>query len=168
VLNAKCTRYNFVVSACSVDYDDRLSGTMPATKFEATTTLNYLMGGSVAGERVALMHSTAHSAVVTSAVGMDHLANRIFTMLVFLVIFAGTPLIIIVKLATGRLGADTVAVAPAAAPDPQAIDAEIARQVAARAQQGAPSTRISSTLAPPASAGTAAPAGTFGRRTSFR
>lgn len=168
VLSAKCTRYNLIVSVCSVEYDDRLSSTAPATKFEAIHTLNYLMGGSVAGEQVALMCSTAHPNVVTSAVGMNHLANRIFTLLLLLAIFFGTPLIIAFKLATGRMSVGGGVPAPAAAPgNSHAIDAEIARQLAARGQQPAPSIRPSSTLAPPASAGPG-PAGTFGRRTLMR
>jgi hypothetical protein len=165
VLSAKCTRWNFIVSDCSVEYGDRLPARVPATKFEAIHTLNFLMFGSFAGEPVTLMGSTTHPDVVTSAIGINHLANRSGTLLLLLLIFAGTPLIIVVKLATGRLAIDGTPV-PAAAPgESHAIDSEIARQLASRTQQVAPSTRISSTLAPPASAG---PGGTFGRRTSLR
>jgi len=166
VLSAKCTRWNFIVSDCSVEYDELQPARAPVTKFEAIHTLNFLMFGSAAGEQVTLMRSSTHPDVVTSAIGMNHLANRSVTLLLLVLIFAGTPLIMVVKLATGRMSIDGT---PAAAPgDSRTIDAEIARQLAALGPQpAARSMRTSSTLAPPASAGPR-PGGTFGRRNSFR
>src|ERR1700687_988624 len=68
VLSAKCTRWNLIVSDCSVEYDERVPARVPVTKLEAIHTLNFLMFGSAAGEQVVLMRPAAHPDVVTTAV----------------------------------------------------------------------------------------------------
>lgn len=75
---AKCSRYVFIVSQCSV----RFSWQDGAT--EQTASGNFLVGlRSMDGVRVIPVRSTADPSVVTSAVALDHLSNRIWT-LVFL------------------------------------------------------------------------------------
>jgi hypothetical protein len=75
---AKCSRYVFIVSQCSVRFSWRDGAT------EQTASGNFLVGlRSMDGVRVIPVRSTADPSVVTSAVALDHLSNRIWT-LVFL------------------------------------------------------------------------------------
>jgi hypothetical protein len=79
VIDAK--NYYLLVSACSVEYED-LAAAKPLDKLRARTEFNYLMFGSVHGERVVLMRPAKGEQIVTCSTGMAHLGNRIVTLLV--------------------------------------------------------------------------------------
>src|SRR5262245_14584529 len=76
VLSADCTRYNFIVSACTIAYAD------PRTaQPDQRRKLEYLMFGSVAGERYYLLQPQSNPALVTSNTGLDHVGNRVTTLI---------------------------------------------------------------------------------------
>jgi len=76
VLSADCTRYNYLVSACTIAYADPRSAQPGQRK-----KLEYLMFGSVAGERYYLLQPQSDPAIVTSNTGLDHLGNRVATLI---------------------------------------------------------------------------------------
>ena len=75
VVSADCTRYNYLVSACTIAYVDPRSAQPDQRK-----KLQYLMFGSVAGERYWLLQPQSNPGVVTSNTGLDHLGNRVATL----------------------------------------------------------------------------------------
>ena len=107
VIEAKCKNYYLLVSACSVEYED-LAAAKPLDRLRARTELNYLMFGSIRGERVVLMRPAKGEQIVTSSTGMAHLGNRIVTMLVLAGLYLFIPVAVLVKLSTsGRAPAST-------------------------------------------------------------
>jgi hypothetical protein len=85
VEQAKCSRYAFLVSHCSI----RLGWQDGATR--QTASSSFLVGlKSMDGVRVMPVRSTADPSVVTSAVALEHLNNRIWT----LVLVTGTGLLL--------------------------------------------------------------------------
>jgi|SRR5215470_15460418 len=76
VLSADCTRYNFLVSACTIAYADPRSAQPDQRK-----KLEYLMFGSVAGERYYLLQPQSDPSIVTSNTGLDHVGNRVATLI---------------------------------------------------------------------------------------
>ncbi len=162
ILSAKCTRYYFLVSACSIEYDDRF--VMPATskKFKSRPVLNYLVFGSVAGERVRLLHPVSQPNVVTTSAGMAHLGNRAFTFFALVTLCLLIPVGILLKAFGGGRRSSAVAPEPA-----ETVSAEemIARQIQAQAPNRSD---IAPPRRPPSPVGNAAPAATFGRRNALR
>jgi hypothetical protein len=85
VERATCSRYAFVVSRCSVRFSWREGAT------EQTASGNFLIGlKSMDGVRVIPVRSTADPSAVSSAVALDHLSNRIWT----LAFLSGTSLLV--------------------------------------------------------------------------
>lgn len=80
VVSAKCKRYEFLISACSIEYDDRFVVPTRSKTIEAVHTLNYLMFGSAAGERATLLRPASRPDIVTTPTGLAHLNNRAVTL----------------------------------------------------------------------------------------
>jgi hypothetical protein len=127
VISAKCTRYYFAVSACSIEYDDRFVVPTASKKFKPRHELNYLMFGSAAGERVALLQPASRPDIVTTSAGLAHLGNRMVTLFVS----AGLCLVAMLALISKAMTRRNKAVAPpmqTAAFDAAKVDDTIARQ----------------------------------------
>jgi hypothetical protein len=135
VVKAKCDVWYLLVSACTVEYDDPAT-TKPADKIQVKPELSYLMLGSVGGERVMLMRPANGGQVVTSNTGIDHLTNRMMTLLILAGFCVIVPIWVAIKVLSG--GSE-----PAAASDrsltSDSVDAAIAkRQLAQDAPAFAP------------------------------
>jgi hypothetical protein len=97
VERASCSRYFFLVTSCSVQLS------WPDGNARRTAESNFLVGlKSMGGLRVMPVRSSADSGVVTSALALEHLSNRIWTM----VLVPGTCLLLgvlmLMKLYRGR------------------------------------------------------------------
>jgi hypothetical protein len=74
VMGADCDRWNYLVSACTITYaDPKAAG--------QRKRLDYLLFGSVAGERIALLQPQSHPGIVTSSIGIAHIGNRVATLI---------------------------------------------------------------------------------------
>jgi hypothetical protein len=97
VERASCSRYFFLVTSCSVHLS------WPEGNARRTAESSFLVGlKSMGGLRVMPARSTADSSVVTTAVALEHVSNRIRTM----VLLPGTCLLLgvlmLLKLNRGR------------------------------------------------------------------
>jgi hypothetical protein len=101
VLSADCTRVNLIVSWCTIGYVDHTTVIEQLTKPKNTTKLQFLVFGSVAGQRISLQQPSSHPDVVTSDVGMQYLGNRIATLIVLLGALALIPFAVVKRLRHG-------------------------------------------------------------------
>lgn len=77
VRESKCTRWYFLVSTCHIEYASRRDPT------RVGGTLNYLVLGSWAGERVSLLRSTRDPGAVGTTLGLQHMRQRLISFGVF-------------------------------------------------------------------------------------
>jgi len=97
VERASCSRYLFLVTSCSVQLS------WPDANARRTAESSFLVGlKSMGGLRVVPVRSSADSAMVTAGIALEHLSNRIWT----LVLVPGTCLLLsvlmLIKLYRGR------------------------------------------------------------------
>lgn len=119
---AKCTRYYFVVSTCSIKYSD------PAKPEQRQKSLSYLTFGGWGGERALLVQSANNPDRVSIAIATKALIGRTLAMLALAMI----PLLLMVAVFAKRLfavGDDDAAhfVQPNPEPNP-ARSAEVTRR----------------------------------------
>ncbi|MFD0938873.1 hypothetical protein ACFQ12_27250 [Methylobacterium trifolii] len=77
VKESKCTRWYLLVSTCGVDYVNRRE---PG---RVGGTLNYIVFGSWAGERVTLLQSADDPGRIGSTLGLEHMQQRVISFAVF-------------------------------------------------------------------------------------
>lgn len=78
VERAKCSRYVFLVSHCNVRFSWQEGATQQTADGSFLVSLQ-----SMGGARVIPVRSTADPSVVTSAVALAHLSNRVWTLVLF-------------------------------------------------------------------------------------
>jgi hypothetical protein len=162
IVDAKCSRYYHLVSACATEYVERDATFVASGKFKDVKKSRFLVFGSVTGERVLLMSPKSRPDVVTTSAAIAHLSNRFWTLLLLAGFAFLLPLAIIVKALRSRGGGPTRTEAPQmAAGNSAGMDEMIARHMQAKlsgnagARPPAPSRGVYSA---------GAPTGSFGRR----
>ena len=93
VTRAQCTRWEFVVSSCTIEYSDPIAA-------KITPALHYLVYGSWGGEHAVLMRSAKAPGAITTVQAIRDLGAREATMGIFLLLEA----LVIVSLGAMLLG----------------------------------------------------------------
>jgi hypothetical protein len=83
VRNADCTRYYFLMSACKIEYENRPAG-RPVTNIQTLRSTSFLVFGSLAGERILLLHPRARPDLITTNASMAYVGNRVAALLTLL------------------------------------------------------------------------------------
>lgn len=80
IKESKCTRWYFLVSTCDVEYVSRRDSG------QVGGSLNYLVLGSWAGERIRLLRSTTNPSRIGTTIGLEHMQQRLISFGVFVVL----------------------------------------------------------------------------------
>lgn len=79
ITDARCTRYMFLVSTCSIKFTD------PREYNRFQRGLDYFVAGSWGSERFSLIQATDNPSHFSISIAEEHLLNRQITMLVWIV-----------------------------------------------------------------------------------
>jgi hypothetical protein len=151
VLRADCTRYYHLMSACKIEYENRAAGQSRATIQQLQST-SFLLFGSMAGEKVRLLHPRSRPDIITTSANMAYLGNRVLALSLLLGICLIASIGLVLRYLRENRASDG-AEAEAIADSARAMDEAMTRHLQARGLVRTPTVT-----------GGPSGAGTFGRR----
>jgi hypothetical protein len=151
-----CTRYYLVMSACKIEYETRAPG-QPRADIQQLQSTSFMVFGSLAGERIVLLHPRGRPTVITSSANIAYVGNRIAALITLL----GTCLVISIGILARYLRENRVAEVESEdfSGSGRALDEAMTRRLQAQGLTSAPVLPRTPTVTGGPSTG-----GTFGRR----